>query len=613
MDNSASVAGTLPRDLDRRLARIAGWSLVGLAAATASAGIAGFGASSHPVLVALARALIVGVPIAVGIYAWHRRSDERFGVLLAAAGGALFLTTLAETGDELLYTVGRTAGWLVEVLLVYLILSFPTGRLTGRTDRLLVAAMGAVVLTMFVPRLALAEHFDVPSPYTSCTDGCPANAFFALGHEPAFVDAVMRPLGTVLIFAVMAAVVLRLWQRLRDATPVARRMSTPVLAIGAARAGLLSVGIIAWEIDPTLWAVEGAAWTLALAVPAIALAFLLGMLRWRLFAGRALEGLAEWVRAVPDVVTLRRAFADAFGDPTIQIALPAAGTPDGWVDPAGRRLVLPEPGSGRSISEVRDGGRIVAVVVYDEALRADPELLAAGMAMAGVVFENQRLASEAQLATRELERSRRRIAAGAEQDRRRIERDLHDGAQQRLVALRIELELAADLVRSDPGRGASRVRELELEVDEALEELRSLAHGVYPPLLADQGVVEALRAAARHSPIRVEVEAHEVGRYPPEVESAVYFCVLEALQNALKHAAGARRVAVRLDGRARAELRLSVRDDGAGAQAGAIGPGVGITNMRDRLAAVGGDLEVSSTPGVGTTVRGRVPTALTPV
>jgi signal transduction histidine kinase len=174
------------------------------------------------------------------------------------------------------------------------------------------------------------------------------------------------------------------------------------------------------------------------------------------------------------------------------------------------------------------------------------------------------------------------------------------------VALRIELELAEELVRRDPHEGIGRLRELEVQVDETLEELRSLAHGVYPPLLADRGLAEALAAVAARSPIAVEVAAHDVERYPPEVESAVYFCVLEALQNVLKHAPSAHRVVVRLNG-GQSELRFSVRDDGGGAGTGAVRPGAGLTNMSDRLGAVGGDVFVTSAPGVGTTVRGRVP------
>jgi signal transduction histidine kinase len=225
--------------------------------------------------------------------------------------------------------------------------------------------------------------------------------------------------------------------------------------------------------------------------------------------------------------------------------------------------------------------------------------------MAAVVLENQRLAAEAEAAMRELQLSRARIAAGAEHERRRIERDLHDGAQQRLVALRIELELAEDVVRKDPERGAERLRELEHELDEALDELRALAHGVYPPVLADRGLAEALRDAALRSTVRVDVVTHDVGRFSTEVEGALYFCILEAMQNVQKHATGARRIVLTLDGSDSGRLRFSVRDDGRGAAI--IYEGAGITNMRDRLAAIGGEVEVTSRLGVGTVVRGHAP------
>jgi signal transduction histidine kinase len=607
MELAASVAARLPRHQDRRQALLGG-CVLGLAAVTAAAAIAAAGTAGDPALVAPARALIVGLPIAVGLYTWAGRADERFGLLLVALGGGLFLTTLAESRDEALYAVGRAAGWLVEVLFVYVILSFPTGRLPGRADRILVGAMGVAALTMFIPRLVLADDFDVPSPYTSCVGDCPGNPFLLLGQEPAFVDAVMRPGGVVLVFVVMAAVMFRLRHRIRKASPLARRMLILVLAIGVARVGLVGAGLVARQIEPSAGpALEAIAWLIALAVPATAVAFLVGRLRWRLFTGEVLERLADCLRTVPDAPRLRSAFAEAFGDPTIQIAFPAAGA-GGWMDSSGRPTTMPAPGSGRSVSEVRDNGTVVAAVVHDEALRASPQLVDAGISMAGVVLDNQRLAAEAEAAMREVRQSRARIAASASRERRRIERDLHDGAQQRLVALRIELELAEDLIRRDPEEGIARLRELEGEVDEALEELRSLAHGVYPPLLADRGLVEALGAAAARYSVAVEVQAHDVVRYPPEVESAVYFCVLEALQNVLKHAVGARHVVVRLDAGMRTELRFSVRDDGAGTPDGAVRAGAGITNMQDRLAAVGGHVAVVSTPGVGTVVRGRVPT-----
>jgi signal transduction histidine kinase len=578
----------------------------GVATTVVAVAIALTGATSHAGLVALGRGLIVGAPIAVGLYAWQRQPGERFGLVLLATGACAFLTTLAESSDPGVYTVGRVAGWGMELLLVYVCLCFPTGRLTDRADRVIAGAMAAVVALFYLPRLILAADFTVPTPYTSCVEGCPANALFALDSEPAFVDAVMRPLGAVLVFAVMVAVVLRLLARMRASTPLSRRMLAPVFAVAIARAAALGVLIVARDLETGAPVLDISAWALALAVPALALAFLAGLLLWRLFAERALQRLAECLRSLPDAPTLRTAFADAFGDATIEIVFPDPAPGGRWMDCWGRPLTLAAPPPCRAISEVSRRGEVIAAIVHDEGLRGRPELVRAGVSMAAVVLENQRLAAEAEATMRELERSRARIAAGAEQERRRIERDLHDGAQQRLVALRIELELAEEVVRQDPERAAARLRELEHDVDDALEELRALAHGVYPPVLADRGLEEALRSVAARSATQIDLVSHDVRRYSTEVESTVYFCVLEALQNVQKHAKGARRIVVTLDAGAGDELRFSVRDDGAGAAV--LEEGAGITNMRDRLAAIGGELGIASRPGVGTVVRGRAST-----
>jgi signal transduction histidine kinase len=459
----------------------------------------------------------------------------------------------------------------------------------------------------FLPRLVLARRFEVPSPFTSCVHHCPPNALFAVDHQPALVDDILRPLGAAMVLAVMIAVVLRLWQRARDATPVARRTLTPVVPVSIAVASILGIALVARQSDPDAWTVRFAAWLLAFAIPAIALAFLVELLRWQLFSARALQRLAACVRAVPNALTLRREMAEAFEDPSLEIVFPSRDAGDTWMDCRGQPVRLPKPGSGRSARKVQTNAGLIAAIVHDEGLEERPDLLDSAVGMAAVVLDNHRLAAEAAASLREVRRSRARIATSAMRERRRIERDLHDGAQQRLVALRIELELAENLVRRDPERGAALLRDLEREVEEALDELRALAHGVYPPLLADRGLPEALRAAGAHSTLGVELHARGVERYPPEVESAIYFCVLEALQNALKHADGARHAVITLDG-SYSELRFSVRDDGAGTPDGTVRAGAGITNMRDRLAAVGGDVEVSSMPGHGIEVRGRVPT-----
>ncbi len=384
-------------------------------------------------------------------------------------------------------------------------------------------------------------------------------------------------------------------------------MLLPVAVVVGARAALLGVAIVAREVGPDQQGLEVVAWILALATPALAVAFAIGIVRFQLFAGRVLQDLAANASTTPDAIDLERTLARAFADPALQLAFPQPGTPGVWADASGRPLVLPGPRSGRCVFEVADRHGVAAVIVCDEDLQLQPELTDAAASLVAMTLHNQRLEAGAAVSLRELEASRARLATSAERERRRIERDLHDGAQQRLVALRIELELAEELLEHDPAAGKLRLKELEHDVDDALEELRALAHGVYPPVLADRGLAEALRAVAARSPVRVEIEAHAIGRYAPELESAVYYAVLEALQNALKHAKGVRRILVRLDGAAPGELRFSVRDDGAGIQQGAaLGGGAGITSMRDRVSAFGGRVDIASAVGVGTTVRGVV-------
>jgi signal transduction histidine kinase len=582
---------------------------VAVVLAVLAGGVAASGTGPDAATVGLARAFIVGMPLVVGFYAWRSDLAGRFGLGLMLTGAVWFVAVFAESESAAWYTLGRAAGWAVEVLLVYLALAFPFGRLTDRADRWLVGAMAVVVATLYLPQLLLAEQLQVPSPYTSCTGVCPANVLFALDSEPSSLVAGLRSTGALLVFIIDLAVVVVLSRRIARSCSVTRRMLTPVAAIMVARATVMGVAIVARQVDPDAVAIEAAAWALALGTPALAIAVAIGLGRFRLFAGRVLQDLGTRIGTLPDAIALQRALGRAFGDPSLRLAFPRAGSRELWRDGAGRPVVMPWGEAGRWIVEVRDRDTVVAAMICDEHLKLQPALVEAAAALAAVTLDNRRLAADAAASLHELEASRTRLATSAERERRRIERDLHDGAQQRLVALRIELELAEELVGTDPQAGRERLRALEGDVDDALEDLRGLAHGVYPPVLADRGLAEALRAVAMRSPVRVEVESHEVGRYAPELESAVYFCVLEALQNALKHAKGLRRVVLELDGSTPAQLRFVVRDDGAGIPPGDSRPaGAGITSMRDRVAAFGGRLDISSAPRVGTTVRGLVTT-----
>jgi signal transduction histidine kinase len=246
-------------------------------------------------------------------------------------------------------------------------------------------------------------------------------------------------------------------------------------------------------------------------------------------------------------------------------------------------------------------------LIHDPALSEHRDFVGAAASVALFATENERLTARLRSSLRDLQESRTRIVSAADRERRRIERDLHDGAQQRLVALRIKLELADELMDADSAHAHRLLRQIESDLEEALEDVRSLARGIYPSLLADRGPAEALRAAGLRASLPTSVDSDGIGRYPAEVESAVYFTCLEALQNAAKHARGATAVRISLAADD-AELRFEVGDDGAGYDAADAVSGQGLVNMRDRLAAVGGRLVVSSTPGRGTVVSGTVPT-----
>ena len=224
---------------------------------------------------------------------------------------------------------------------------------------------------------------------------------------------------------------------------------------------------------------------------------------------------------------------------------------------------------------------------------------------AGLVLKNVGLTADLQRRLEELRASRQRLVAAQDEERRRLERNLHDGAQQNLVALKVKLGLAEMFAVKDPARARVTLAELKADTDEALETLRDLARGIYPPLLADRGLREALESRVRRATMAVEVNADGIGRYSQEVEAAVYFCVLEALQNVQKYA-GAARTVVRLFELDR-HLRFEVLDDGRGFDTTRAARGAGLTNMDDRLDALGGELMIASDEGHFTRLSGSLP------
>jgi signal transduction histidine kinase len=263
------------------------------------------------------------------------------------------------------------------------------------------------------------------------------------------------------------------------------------------------------------------------------------------------------------------------------------------------------PGSGQALTKVGHENGAVAALARHGALAEHEEF---GLTVAARVLTaagHHGFAATVEHVLRELDESATRLLADVDHERRRIERDLHDGPQQRLVALGIKLELTREQLAASGAAGSATLQALVAEVDEILEEIRMFGRGERPSLLADRGLPDALRSAALRSALPAKVDAHNVGRYPDEIETAVYFTCLEALQNAVKHARAATRVWITL--RENGAVRFDVRDDGAGFAEATANRGSGLTNMRDRLAEVGGTVTIQAAHGRGTRVVGTVP------
>ena len=305
-------------------------------------------------------------------------------------------------------------------------------------------------------------------------------------------------------------------------------------------------------------------------------------------------------RPTPAGVPVREALARRLGDRTLAIAywLPERQQ---FVDERGHAVVLPEPGSPKAWTAVEHQGNRVAAIIHDAELQARPELVEAAAAGAVLALDNERLKADLNSRLHELQASRRRIVEATVQARRRLERDLHDGAQQRLVSLSLDLQMLQARI-SEPST-------LELlhgtiaTLREAQTELRELARGIHPPMLADRGLVPALDALAQRSAVPVELDLRLNGRLPKEVETAGYFVVAEVLTNVAKYARAthAHVTAADVDG----TLTLEVADDGVGGADPAVGSG--LRGLSDRVGALDGDLMIESPPGRGTTVRARIP------
>ena len=553
---------------------------------------------------AIVEAAIVGVPVAVGLYLIQFTHERRFGLLLIGAGLAWSLTALGASPDSLPYSIGRVSAWLIFPLLVYLILAFPEGRLAPGSPRVLFGSVTGLIVVLYAGSALFVDAYPTHTPWAFCDADCPPNAFMVVDRQPALMENLVIPLRELLGVVLLAAVTWWLVRCLRIATPLQRRANTPVVAMSVAWLATLVAYLVTRRAAPDAAAVDTVGRIWSLCIPAIAAAFLVGSVRRRIGLGELLYDFGVRLSRPRDARELRATLAALLHDRDLDVLVPAsAGTR--WYDSKGRPTSLEAVAEGgQAITAIPRVGPPDLVLAHDPALVRDGEMLEALTALVEAWLDFDRLTVGLAASRSELGESRERIARVADAERSRIERDLHDGAQQRLIMLRIKLSLAEDLLETNPEAAAEAVHELGTEIDLAVEDLRALAHGVYPSLLNDRGLADALRGVALDSPLAVYVEATGIRRHPVEIETAVYFVCLEAMQNANKHAAGATGLWISLHEEDR--LRVEIRDDGPGFVLPYAARG-GLRNMRDRVEAVGGELIVDAAPGRGTRIAFSVP------
>jgi signal transduction histidine kinase len=551
-------------------------------------------------------ALLVGVPMLVGLAALHVRHDDRFARLLFAAGAMFTLTALSQSSSSTVYSVGRVAVWVVVPVMLHLILAFPSGRLVTVSDRRLMAVIWAIAGLLYLPTALIVSRFPEPSPFARCGVDCPPNAFALVHVDAGFVDDIIQPgreLVTVLAFVAVVVLVAR---RTRRSGPMLRRAMSPVLVVAVAQVTTFAVYLWSRRAGNVSATVDVLGWLWLLTLPAVALSFAFGLVNRRVYAAAALQQLTLRLRAPATAQELRGRLADAVEDPSLRVVYWLDGDPGRWVDDSGWPTTAPEREVGRAVTEVTADGRHVAAVLHDPAVGPDTAFIRAAAAYGLVVLENTRLIGELRSSLRRLSEAESRRAAAAKGERERIGRDLHDGAQQRLVALRVNLSLLAERLEHDGPVPAGEVEALAGQVDRTIDEVRALAHDPYPGVLARDGLAEALRSAATQAPVPTSVFVDGLGRFDPDVETTVYFACLEALQNAVKHARGATRITIFLMNSGQ-RLRFEVRDDGAGFPDNPPTHGAGLANITDRLNSVGGRLTIASGPGLGTRVIGTIP------
>lgn len=529
------------------------------------------------------RMVVMGTFLLVGCILSVRRPNNLIGPLLIIYAYAWILGgNLAPAAGEtlefwaIIVTSGLSA--LYGIPLVWLVVSFPTGRLVRRIDRAAVLLVTLDAVVQGAMRV-IGDYYEAPGIFW--------NRYYTVANA-------------IVALFVLGIVVVRLIR----ANPVERRGLAPVWVASCTLALIFFIsGIQTLAIALTPRQGYALASSLDYASMLIPIAYGAGLLRLR--SRRAGVGkLVIELSEQPAPGKLRGALARTLGDPSLELAF---WLPDlqSYVDSEGKPFEPPADDTSRATTVLERGGERLAVIVYDITLAEAPELVASVGAAASLALDNERLQAAVRAQLEEVRASRQRIVEAADDERRRVERNIHDGAQQRLMALSLALRRAQQKVAHDVGAAEAIIAEAAAELNIAVSELRELARGIHPSILTDEGLGPALQALAHRSSPPVRLDVARVGRLAPAIEVTAYFVATEALTNAARYA-NASAVSIDLH-REEKFLIVDIRDDGSGGADPS--KGSGLRGLSDRVAAVGGRLVVESPPGGGTRLTAALPCA----
>ena len=531
--------------------------------------------------------------IGAGLFTWSLRPDSSVGPLMTATGFFWFVSLMGASNLPALFIASAVLSSVYFVTAIHMLLTASHSQGLSRGDRRIII-VGYILVT--VGTFPLALFFD---PSDQC-ENCPPNPILIADNQTFFNiwNTLISVIGLAVIVAVLRSLVLR-WRR---ATRPERRLYAPVYAAGVA----LMIAVLA-QLGLQTSGSDGTALDIVFIIGVIPFGlvpylFLASFVRTRMAQGGAVGELMARLSDASRTGGLRDALADALDDPSLELVY---WLPEGqrYVDFRGREYTIPEDDERRAVHFVDRDEDCVAAIIYDATLRgAEPHVRAVGGA-ASLALHSERLDAELRAKIDELRRSRERMLRIGLEERRRLERDLHDGAQQRLVSMALNIRLARAKLNEDPLAADQLLESAGEELDSALAELRELARGIHPAVLTDRGLATALETLASRAPVPVELSELPDERLPEAIELAAYFVVAEGLTNVAKYAQATHATVgvARENGR----LVVEVADDGIGG----VDPddGTGLRGLADRIAVLEGRLEIESERGRGTTIRALIP------